>query len=91
MHVADGADALNGGDFRVVPHLAHLHDAGTGHLAVQNDVAGAAMALAAANLAAGEQQMLTQNLGQGFVLLQHQVAGDAVNYQSFSNHSLTSC
>ena len=91
MHVADGAHALNGGDFRVVPHLAHFHDAGTGHLTVQNDVAGAAMALTAADFAAGEQQMLTQNLGQGFVLLQNQVAGDTVDYQSFSNHSLTSC
>jgi len=61
MHVAYGADALDSGYLRIVANLAHLNEAGSGDFTIQNDVAGAALALAAADLAAGEQQALTQH------------------------------
>ena len=90
MHVAQGADTLDGGDLGAVGNSAHLVDAGLGDLAVHDDVAGAAVAFAAADLAAGQQQMLTQYLCKGLVLFQDKVSGDAVDDKCFSYHAFSS-
>ena len=90
VHVAQGADALDGGDLGVVGNSAHLVDAGLGDLAVHDDVAGAAVALAAADLAAGQQQVLTQDGRQGLVLVQDQVPGNAVDDKRFLDHVFSS-
>ena len=90
MHVAQGADTLDRGDLGVVGNAAHLVDAGLGDLAVHDDIAGAAMALAAADLAAGQQQVLTQDGRQSLVLVQDQVPGNAVDDKRFSDHVCTS-
>jgi hypothetical protein len=91
MHVADSADTLDGGDLRVVADLAHLDEAGPGHFAVQNDVAGAALALAAADLAAGEQQALTQHGRKRLAALNQHKALDSVDHKWFFDHTVSSC
>ena len=88
VHVGQRADAFDCGDFGIVGHSAHLEDAGLGDLAVHDDVACAAVALAAADLAAGQQQVLTQDSCQGLVLVQHEVSGHAVDDKRFLDHSV---
>ena len=90
MQIVHRAYALDGRDLGVVAQLHDLRDAGTGDLAVYNDVAGAAMPLAAAYLAAREQQPLTQYLRKRFVALQHKSALDPVDYQDFLDHAVSS-
>ena len=87
MQVGQGADALDGGDLRAVLDLAQLGQAGAGDLAVYDDVTGAAVALAAADLTAGEQQALPQEGRQCFVLIHQNVPGDAVDDKGFLDHS----
>ena len=86
VHVAQGADTLDRGDLGVVRDTAHLEDAGLGDLAVDDDVARAAVALAAADLTAGQQQVLTQNGRQGLVLVQDKIPGNAVDDKRFLDH-----
>ena len=90
MHVGQGADALNGGDLCVVLDLGHLHQAGLGDLAVQDDVTCAAVALAAADLAAGQQQVLTQDGRQSLVPVEDQIPCNAVDDKCFPDHVCTS-
>ena len=90
VQVVHRAYALDSGDLGIVAELCDLGDAGTGHLSVYNDVAGAAMPLAAADLAAREQQALTQYLRKRFVALQHKSALDPVDYQDFLDHAVSS-
>ena len=79
MQIVHRAYALDGRDLGVVAQLHDLRDAGTGDLAVYNDVAGAAVALTAAYLAAREQQPLTQDLRKRFSALQYERALDPVD------------
>ena len=67
-------------------NFAHLYDTGLGDLPVHDHVAGAAVAFTAADLAAGEKQMLTKHFRESFVLLQYQVTGDTVDDKCFANH-----
>ena len=87
MQVGQGADAFDGRDLCAVLDLAQLGQAGAGDLAVYDDVTGAAVALAAADLTAGEQQALPQEGRQCFVLIHQNVPGDAVDDECFLDHS----
>ena len=87
MQVGQGADALDGGDFRAILDLAEPSQAGAGDLAVYDDVTGAAVALAAADLTAGQQQALPQEGRQSLVFVHQNIPGDAVNNKRFSDHS----
>ena len=90
MHIGDGTDAFDGGDLSAVLDLAELHQAGTGDLAVHDDITSAAMAFATADLTAGQQQALTQEGGQSFVLIDHHGALNAVDNKCLSNHIVSS-
>lgn len=79
VQVVDGADALDGGDLGVVAQLRDLGDAGARDLAVDYDVARAAVALAAADFAAREHQPLAQYLGERLSSLQHKGTLDPVD------------
>ena len=87
VQVGQGADTFDGGDLRTVLDFAQLGQAGAGDLAVHDDVTGAAVALAAADLTAGEQQALPQEGRQRLVLVHQNIPGDTVNDKRFSDHS----
>ena len=90
MHIGNGTDAFDGGDLSVLSDLAQLHDAGTGNLAVHNDVTGAAMTLAAADLTAGQQQTVPKEAGQSLVLAYQHGAGYTVDDECSLDHNTVS-
>ena len=91
VHIGNGADALNGGDLRAVFQAAEFGEAGTGDLAIDNNITCAAVTFSAANLTAGQQQTLPQERSQRFVLLNQDGTGNAVDYKcSFDHNAETS-
>ena len=85
MQMSGGTYAFQGGDPRTVGNALHFHGAGTHKLAVDNDVAGPALAGAASDLHAGAAQF-AQHVGEGFVAFHHQAARDAIHNQLFFKH-----
>ena len=63
MEIAWGADTLNSSDSCTISHSVHLGDAGPEQLAVDNNVAGTALPLAATYLGTGESQGFTDHVG----------------------------
>ena len=88
VHIGNGTDAFNGGDLSILSDLAQLHNAGACNLAVHNDVTGTAVALAAADFTAGQQQTLTQEAGQGLVLAYQNRTGCAVDDECSLDHTV---
>ena len=91
VHVAQGADALDRGDLGAVGDTVHLPQTGLDDLAVDDDITCAAVAFAAADLAARQQQVLTQHGREGLVPVEHEVAGHAIDNQCLFDHSVSSC
>ena len=90
METFGGTDALDGGDagsFRQPRHLVH---AGPGILAVDDDAAGTAMALAASYLGPRQPELLPEHGGKGAVILHDDVPFDAVDKKDFLNHPFPS-
>ena len=90
MHILNSSDAFDRRDFCIVGELRDLGYASLGDLSVNDDVTGAAMSLSAADLAAGEEKIFSQNFCESLVPVQDQVLGYAIDYQWFSNHTLPS-
>ena len=88
MEVVHSAHALDGGYLGVIAQLGDLGDAGACDLAVKYDVAGAAMAFTAANLAAGQQQAVAKDFGERLVSLQHESALHPVDDEYLFYHAV---
>ena len=86
VEIVRGAHPLDGGDGGSFGQLGHLGHAGADQLAVQNNVATAALSFIATHLGPGETQLLAQNMGQGLVRGGHHGLFLAVDLQSFLNH-----
>ena len=86
MEHLGGADALDGRDFSEVVDSAHFGDAGADNLAVQQDGAGAAGALAAADFDARDVQLLAQDIDEGVVVVDDDAVLNAVHNEGFSLH-----
>ena len=86
VQVGRGADAFDGGHVGVVGDAADLGDAGAGDLAVDDDRAGAALALGAAHLGAGHVQLVAQHVGQEGIRVGDDFALDPVNDKNFFLH-----
>ena len=86
MQAGGRTDALQSGDGGVFRHTAHFGDAGAHHLAVQNHGTGAALALAATHLDAGQLQLPAQHVNQGVVGVDQQSSGNAIDHKRFCFH-----
>ena len=86
MHVTQCANAFNGRDFSIVWQTGQFCNAGTGYLAINNDVAGTAVTLTATNLAACKQKTLTQETGQRFAVFYNDLTRYAIDNKCTFNH-----
>ena len=59
MQIVKRTDTLNGLDLRIIRHLCDLRDTGTGHFTVHDHITCTTVALAAADLTAGQQQTVS--------------------------------
>jgi hypothetical protein len=86
MQIVGRADGFDGRDLGVrsdfLDRLAARHD----RLAVDDDRAGAALSILAADLAAGEQELLAQHVGQASLRVDDERSVDAVDVESDSLH-----
>ena len=83
------AHAFNGHDFREVRDTFHFRDTGADNLAVEKDGTGTAGSLAAANLHAGDVQLITDHINQSVVVIDKDAMLNAVHDESFRLHEVT--
>jgi len=72
-------DSLDGEDLRALLDVPPGNDAGTGHLAVQDDVTDTALAHAAAELGTGQLELVSDDLDQFLLRVRHDPVGDPVD------------
>ena len=87
MQAVCGPDAFQRGESRVVVYAAHLDNAGAGRLAIDKHGAGAALALAAADLDTGDVQLVAQHIHQCVVQIDQDTLGHAVDDQGSCFHN----
>ena len=78
VQIVGRADALDGGDVGVGRQLFQRRLAGADRLAVDDDGAGSALTILATDLAAGEQHLFAQDIGEGRLAVGDDPAVDAV-------------
>ena len=79
MQIGGRAHTFKGGNGSIFGHTVHLDNAGAYNFAVKNYRTSTTLAFAAANLDAGELQLVAQHVHQHIFRFNHQTPGDAVN------------
>jgi hypothetical protein len=89
VEIEGGADPFYGGDLGPAVDPLHLQDAGAYQFAVQDHIARAALAVAAADLCPGQMELPAQHIGQEGFLVNDQRPLYAIDLQYLFNHSHT--
>jgi hypothetical protein len=86
MQVVRSSQSLDGGDFGALRHLTHRDQASPSGFPVHDDSACSALPIAAADLAARQQQFFAQNAGEALRRIDDQRAIQAVNIENSLFH-----
>ncbi len=90
MEIERRPDPFNRRDLGIVVDPLHLHGAGTDQFAVEDHVAGAALAGPTADFDAGQMQLLAQHIGQQRFLVNDQRPLNAIDIEYLLNHTSSS-